>query len=99
MKFEPLRDIVLIRRDEAETQVGSIIIAGDQEEQPRGTVVKVGPGRYLETGELIEPTVKEGDSVIFAIQSGHPVKLGTPEDDKMIVMTEQEIIGILREED
>ena len=97
MTFEPLRDIVLIKRDKKEERIGSIILAGNQEEPPRGTVLEVGPGRVLENGELVVPTVKKGDKVIFAAHSGHPVKLGTPDDDETIVMTEAEIIGIIRE--
>lgn len=97
MNFEPLRDVVLIRREAAEEKVGSIILAGNKEEPPRGTVLKVGPGRVTEDGTKVEMTVKEGDRVIFAPTSGHPVKFGTDDDEKLIVMTEAEIIGIIRD--
>lgn len=96
VSFEPLRNIVLIKREEPEKQVGSIIIAGSTEEPPRGTVIKVGPGRILENGDTVPTTVKPGDRVLFAPQSGHPVKFGTKDDESLIVMTEEEIIGILR---
>lgn len=95
MNFEPLRDIVLIQREQPETQIGSIVIAGNKEEPPRGTVLVAGPGRITEDGTKIEMTVKPGDRVIFAPTSGHPVKFGTDRDDEMIVMTETEIIGII----
>lgn len=97
MNFEPLRDVVLIQREAPEEKVGSIILAGNQEEPPRGTVLVVGPGRVTEDGTKIEMTVKPGDRVIFSPTSGHPVKFGTDRDDQMIVMTEAEIIGIIRD--
>lgn len=97
MNFQPLRDIVLIEREAPEQQIGSIIIAGNQEEPNRGTVIKLGPGRVLENGELVKPSVKEGDRVLFSPTSGFPVKLGTNNDDNMIIMGEQEIIGILHD--
>ncbi len=102
MQIEPLRDIVVIQREEIkETHNGGMIVvanADKQEEPPRGVVLKVGPGRILETGELIPPSVSVGDVVIFAPQSGHPIKLGGIHDDLTIVMTELEIIGILTED-
>jgi len=101
MQIEPLRDIIVIEREEVkDTHDGGLIVvanADKQEEPPRGKVLKVGPGRILENGELITPSVKVGDHVIFSPQSGHPIRLGGLHDDTTIVMTEQEIIGILSE--
>jgi len=99
MKFEPLRDIVLIERDETvKKSTGGIIMTGTAAEQPpEGVVLSVGPGRLLEDGTLIVPSVKEGDRVVFAANSGYPIKLSEmPQADELVVMTEGEIIGILR---
>ncbi len=56
----------------------------------RGEVVAVGPGR-VEDGELVAPSVKEGDTVLF--QWGDKVRIG--EDDYYLVR-ESEILAIIK---
>jgi chaperonin GroES len=101
MFVEPLRDLVVIKRIKTETKFSgtSILIANadKQEVLPQGIVQQVGPGRFLENGELLAMTVKVGDKVLFTPQSGHPVKLSNAMDnDDTIVMPENEIIGVIK---
>lgn len=65
MILRPIHDKVVIKQRDAEkVSPGGIHIAGEHEKPSKGDVIAVGPGRYL--GDvLIEPTVKEGDVVIF----------------------------------
>lgn len=44
-----------------------------------GLVVAVGPGRRTSTGDLIPPSVKEGDKVLLPEYGGSMVKLDSKE--------------------
>ena len=44
-----------------------------------GVVLAVGPGRRTRDGELITPSVKEGDKVLLPEFGGSPVKLNDKE--------------------
>ena len=47
-----------------------------------------------ETGSYMPFTVKKGDRIIFTSYAGTEVKLG---DDKLLILTEDEILGIIEE--
>jgi chaperonin GroES len=44
-----------------------------------GLVVAVGPGRRTSSGEIIPPSVKEGDKVLLPEYGGHMLKLDSKE--------------------
>jgi chaperonin GroES len=87
---------VLIKEDieskEKKTSSGIIIPVTVNEDKgsKRGEVVAVGPGR-VEDGELVAPSVKEGDTVLF--QWGDKVRVG--EEDYYLVR-ETEILAIIK---
>ena len=95
-KIKPLVDRVLIKEDteskEKKTSSGIIIPVTVNEDKgsKRGEVVAVGPGR-VEDGELVAPSVKEGDTVLF--QWGDKVRVG--EEDYYLVR-ETEILAIIK---
>ena len=95
-KIKPLADRVLIKEDteskEKKTSSGIIIPVTVNEDKgsKRGEVVAVGPGR-VEDGELVAPSVKEGDAVLF--QWGDKVRVG--EEDYYLVR-ETEILAIIK---
>lgn len=95
-KIKPLADRVLIKEDteskEKKTSSGIIIPVTVNEDKgsKRGEVVAVGPGR-VEDGELIKPSVKEGDTVLF--QWRDKVRVG--EEDYYLVR-ESEILAIIK---
>lgn len=68
-KVRPILDQLLVelRKDEEQTKGGLWIpkTAVNQDPVYRGTVVAVGPGKFLENGKRVEPSVKKGDEVIF----------------------------------
>ena len=66
-KIKPLLNRVLIKKPEPLTKTaGGILIPQDKAEQLNyGTVVAVGPGKYLEDGSLKPCQVKEGDVVLL----------------------------------
>jgi chaperonin GroES len=95
-KIKPLADRVLIKEDteskEKKTSSGIIIPVTVNEDKgsKRGEVMAVGPGR-IEEGELVVPSVKVGDLVLF--QWGDKVRIG--EEDYYLVR-ESEILAIIK---
>ena len=94
MKFRPLHDRVVVQRIEAEEKTkGGIIIPDTAKEKPQECmVIAVGPGRYLDSGELRKPGVKEGDKVLIGKWGGSEVKI---ENEEHIIIKEDEILAIL----
>jgi chaperonin GroES len=93
--IKPLQDRVLIERAlEEEKSKGGIVIPDTAKEKPvRGIVVKVGPGKRLESGEIQPMSVKEGDGILFGKYAGTEVKLDGKE---YIVMREDDIMAIIK---
>jgi chaperonin GroES len=73
--------VVFVETRETETSSGLILsVGGDANERPStGVVVKVGPGRMAESGELIPMNVVEGDQIKFRDFAGNEVKIGDKE--------------------
>ena len=95
MKLRPLGDRVIVRRnDEEETTEGGIVIPGSAAEKPsQGEVLAVGPGRTLDNGEIHAPSVKKGVVVVFGQYAGsNTVKV---DGDELVVLNENEILGVL----
>ena len=93
MKFSPLHDRVLVRRIEGEEKTkGGLIIPDTAKEKPsEGQVVSVGPGARKDSGELIAPTVKAGDKILFGKWSGTEIKL---DGEDLLIMKESDILGV-----
>ena len=95
MKIRPLQDRVVIRRSEEEAKTaGGIVLPGSAADKPnRGEVVAVGPGRVANNGELIAPSVKVGDEVLFGQYAGtNTIKI---DGEELLIMQESEIYGVL----
>ncbi len=94
MGLRPLHDRVVIKRlEEGETRRGGIIIPDTAKEKPQqGSVIAVGNGKLLETGERMTPEVKPGDRILFGKYSGSEVKL---DGDEVLILKEDEILGVV----
>ncbi len=94
MGLRPLHDRVVIKRMlEGETMRGSIIIPDNAKEKPQqGTVIAVGNGKLMETGERTPPEVKAGDRILFGKYSGSEVKI---EGEEVLILKEDEILGVV----
>lgn len=94
IKIKPLGDRVIISPIEPKEVVkGGIIIPDTAKEKPmQGKVVAAGPGALNKKGERLPMDVKEGDVVLYGKYSGTEVKL---DDEKYIIMHQEEILGIL----
>ena len=77
IKIRPLDDRIVIEPMAAEeTTAGGIVLPGNAQEKPqRGTVVAVGPGKLLDTGDRGELSVAVGDEVIFGKYGGTEIEV------------------------
>ena len=94
MAFKPLHDRVLVKRVESDEKTkGGLIIPDSAKEKPaEGEVVAVGEGARKDSGELIPPSVKAGDRILFGKWSGTEV---TIDGTEMLIMKESDILGII----
>ena len=94
MAFKPLHDRVLVRRVQSEEKTkGGLIIPDSAKEKPaEGEVVSVGEGARKDSGELIAPTVKAGDRILFGKWSGTEVKI---DGEDLLIMKESDVMGII----
>jgi chaperonin GroES len=75
--LHPLDDRIVVEQIQAEEKTaGGIVLPDTAKEKPqRGTVIAVGPGRTLESGDRIPVGVVKGDEVLFGKYSGTDVKV------------------------
>ena len=94
MAFKPLHDRVLVKRVQSDEKTkGGLIIPDTAKEKPaEGEVVAVGEGARKDSGELIAPTVKAGDRVLFGKWSGTEVTLN---GEELLIMKESDILGVI----
>jgi chaperonin GroES len=94
MKIKPLQDRIIVKRlEEEEKTKGGIIIPDTAKEKPiEGEVVAVGPGKVMENGNRVAPSVKAGDRVLFGKYAGTEVKI---EGEEHLIMREDDILGII----
>jgi chaperonin GroES len=77
LKLRPLDDRVVVEPMEAEERTaGGIVLPDTAKEKPqRGTVVSVGPGKLLDSGERGTLSVAIGDEVIYGKYSGTDIEI------------------------
>ena len=94
MAFKPLHDRVLVKRVESDEKTkGGLIIPDSAKEKPaEGEIIAVGEGARKDSGELIAPSVKTGDRILFGKWSGTEVTL---EGEELLIMKESDIMGII----
>jgi chaperonin GroES len=81
IKIRPLDDRVVVEPIEAEERTaGGIVLPDSAKEKPqRGTVVAVGPGRLLDSGQRGELSVDVGDEVIYGKYGGTDIEINGEE--------------------
>ncbi|MCL1785786.1 MAG: co-chaperone GroES [Alphaproteobacteria bacterium] len=93
--FKPLYNYILLERlEDADTTAGGIIIPDNAREKPaRGRVVAAGNGIWID-GMLVPPSVRPGDTVMFAkwAASAADIKL---DGKDFIIIKETDILGII----
>ncbi|NLE39997.1 MAG: co-chaperone GroES [Pirellulaceae bacterium] len=77
IKLRPLDDRVVVEPLEAEeVTAGGIVLPDTAQEKPqRGTIIAVGPGKLLDSGERGALSVAVGDEVIYGKYAGSDFEL------------------------
>jgi chaperonin GroES len=95
MKIRPLGNRVLVQRSKGKSAKGGILLPDAAQEKPKeGEVLAVGPGKANDKGQIEPMHVKVGDKVLFGSYAGVEVK-GMDQDGEYLILTEDEILGIL----
>lgn len=93
-KIKPLGNRLFIRRAQAPTSKGGILLVPDGKEKPKqGTVIAVGPGAINENGERHKLIVKEGDEVLFSSYAGTEIEHESGEE--YLIISEDDVLGIV----
>ena len=96
IKVRPLHDRLIVERldDDAEQQIGSIIIPDTAKEKPQqGKVIAAGKGKIKEDGGIQPMDVKDGDTILFGKYSGQEIKL---DGEEYLIMREDEVLGVVQ---
>jgi chaperonin GroES len=94
-QIKPLGNRILIKRIQAKTSKGGILLPDSAQEKPKqGEVLAVGPGKINEEGDLQKMHVQVGDLVLFSSYAGMEVK-AEGSDAECLILTEEEVLGIL----
>ncbi len=94
MKVRPLGDKVLVKRDDAETQTKTgIFLPETAKEKPQqATIVAIGDGKLLDSGQRAGFQVKKGDKILISKWGGTELKV---DDKEMLVMSEDDILAVI----
>ena len=92
LKIRPLDDRVVVKPQEAEaTTAGGIVLPDSAKEKPqRGTVVAVGPGKLLDSGNRGTLSVAVGDVVIYGKYGGTDIEIN---GDDVKILRESDILA------
>lgn len=92
LKIRTLDDRVVVQPLEAEeTTAGGIVLPDSAKEKPqRGTVLAVGPGKLLDSGNRAELSVSIGDEVIYGKYSGSDIEI---DGEEYKILRETEILA------
>jgi chaperonin GroES len=93
VKFHPIRDNILIRRQLIQKATTRGIMIPDTAQRPLnvGSVLAVGPGWRTSGGTLIPPSVAPGDAVALERGCGIEVTLA---GERLVVISERDILGV-----
>jgi chaperonin GroES len=104
MTLKPLHDrIVVEAAAKEEVSAGGIILPDSAQEKPlKGTVIAVGPGKRLDSGQIATVDIAVGDTVLYGKYAGTEVTVGGKDylilraDDVLAVFTEAAVAGAAR---
>ena len=92
--LRPLRNRVIVERNENEesTKSGIIITDSSKERPSQGKIIAVGPGRLRESGELQPMSVEVGEQVYFSKYAGEEVEY---EGNKYLILDDDDILAVI----
>jgi chaperonin GroES len=92
-KLVPIGDRAIVRSepDEEKTKSGIVLPDTAKEKSQEGTVIAVGPGRVLDSGQRVPLEVKIGNKIIYSKYGGTEVKI---DGEEYIILNERDILAI-----
>ena len=93
---QPRGDRVLVEVDYKPEQIrpsGLVIPEGNKQAPQRGRILAVGPGRTLDTGEILPLDLAVGDVVIYAKNGGTDVEHDG--DEKLKLFREMDVLAVV----
>lgn len=96
MNLRPLHDRIIVEPAKAEeTTSGGIILPDSAQEKPqRGTVLAVGPGKSLDSGEKAPIDIKAGEVVLYGKYGGTEVTVGGKD---YVILRADDVLGVVTE--
>ena len=90
----PLEDRIVVKPLDAETKTASgIFLPESAKEKPmKGKVITVGPGKLLDNGTRLAPTVSKGDTVVYGKYSGTEIEI---KNVTHLIIRESELLGVI----
>ena len=90
----PLEDRIVVKPLDAETKTASgIFLPESAKEKPmKGKVITVGPGKLLENGTRLAPTVSKGNTVVYGKYSGTEIEI---KNVTHLIIRESELLGVI----
>jgi chaperonin GroES len=92
-KIKPLGNRIVVKRQEAKTSKGGILLPEAAQEKPRqGEVIAVGPGKVDDKGALHAIELKAGDEILFSSYSGTDYKT---DDGEFLILSEDDVLAVI----
>ena len=94
MALQPLHDrIVVEAAAKEEKSAGGIILPDTAQEKPqRGTVVAVGPGKRLDSGQLAPVDISVGETVLYGKYGGTEV---TVDGKDYVILRAEDVLAVV----
>lgn len=95
MNLQPIRDCVIVSKEESPKQTAGGLYMPDTVEDRviNGTVVAVGSGRLSQEGTVVPLEVKVGDRIAFNRHSGTELKAG---DQTYLLLKEDSVLCVIK---
>jgi len=94
IRMRPLDDrVVLEPSDPEEVTAGGIVLPDSaQQKSQRGTIVAVGPGKLLDSGERGKLDVRVGDAVYYGKYAGNEIEI---DGQEYVILRESDILAVV----
>jgi len=94
MSFRVTGNRVVIRKEEVQMKMGSILLTAPTQKQNRGVVVAVGPGKVNDRGIREPMDVKPGDKVLYNVHGGQSLHI---DNEELFIYYDHDIYAVLED--
>ena len=94
--IRPIRDNILVKQDKPKEKLASGLFVPQNAREAYedfGTVIAHGPGKLLENGTVLEPSVKIGDRVLFKRRPASALD----GEDGLLMLKDEDILAVIDE--